>query len=784
MANTKFLTNVDIIQSNLTLGTIRNPATNEAYAINLLDNNSIIAFGDNSATTQNVLVGEYGTTDTDQLWMHGKSGSFFTTDGGANEVPTIAMVIDSSARVGIGTTNPGVKLEVVDSINAQLEVSGYSEETNQANAANGLMFIGNNSLYRGVIDYNASSTSDLIISNTYDNAISGIRFKVSTSGDGGIDAMKIKGNGNVGIGTTTPNAKLEVDVVSGDGILINSADVATIKMKGGGSANWGFATTNLASGDFGIYKSNASGGDPISAGTPQLYIKSNGNIGIDTTNPNSLLTIGGNVVSTSKPTAVISDTTNGGSLVLRGVSPILSFDKTGTGIPKILMDSGGVQFKTGTLDAEGDIDMVILPDGGVTIGKGQLVLGGTGRIQGVDTVSSSTDAANKAYVDAAITTPGNGQIDGRTSGNGLSGSMDATANQSGNTTFTVASNATTAATANTIAYRNGSADIFARLFRSSYSNQSTISGGIAFRVNNGSDNYIRFCNNAPNIRTFISAASTSVVSDNVAILTTGNRKGLAITTDGTEVNLGLNINGLATKGSPQNWDISSVTLLAYDGDETDDNVQIEIADLLSLAGNLSGSGTSGFIAGFTSSGNLGQTSLYNGSTGRVNINNTFTGNPQAGGDADLFITGSATNSAACIVLMNSDVSGSTNQETGRIEFGIKDDNTQGYINTRILSRLKSTPGTGSPGKGQLEFQTSQGSTGNSPLTRMTIDGLGNVGINDTTPAEKLQVNGNIRAGGYKSSDGSTGITGTFTFVDKASATRSLTIKNGLITAKT
>jgi len=92
MANTKFLTNVDIIQSNLTLGTIRNPATNEAYAINLLDTNSIIAFGDNSATTQNVLVGEYGTTDTDQLWMHGKSGSFFTTDGDANEVPTIAMV--------------------------------------------------------------------------------------------------------------------------------------------------------------------------------------------------------------------------------------------------------------------------------------------------------------------------------------------------------------------------------------------------------------------------------------------------------------------------------------------------------------------------------------------------------------------------------------------------------------------------------------------------------------------------------------------------------------------
>jgi hypothetical protein len=102
-----------------------------------------------------------------------------------------------------------------------------------------------------------------------------------------------------------------------------------------------------------------------------------------------------------------------------------------------------------------------------------------------------------------IPSVGNGQIDGRTSGLGLSGSMDATANQSGNTTFTVTSNAVTAANANTIAYRTSSADIRARLFRSNYQNQSTISGGMAFRVNNGADDYIRFCNDKAAIRTFL-----------------------------------------------------------------------------------------------------------------------------------------------------------------------------------------------------------------------------------------------------------------------------------------
>ena len=53
-----------------------------------------------------------------------------------------------------------------------------------------------------------------------------------------------------------------------------------------------------------------------------------------------------------------------------------------------------------------------------------------------------------------IPTVGDGQINGATSGFGLSGSMSATANQSGNTTFTVASNATAAATVNTLMYRD------------------------------------------------------------------------------------------------------------------------------------------------------------------------------------------------------------------------------------------------------------------------------------------------------------------------------------------
>ena len=46
----------------------------------------------------------------------------------------------------------------------------------------------------------------------------------------------------------------------------------------------------------------------------------------------------------------------------------------------------------------------IWTSGTITANNGNIVLGGTGRIQGVDTVSSSTDAANKAYVDNGLAT--------------------------------------------------------------------------------------------------------------------------------------------------------------------------------------------------------------------------------------------------------------------------------------------------------------------------------------------------------------------------------------------
>ena len=72
----------------------------------------------------------------------------------------------------------------------------------------------------------------------------------------------------------------------------------------------------------------------------------------------------------------------------------------------------------------------------VIINSGNIQLNGTGRITGVDTVSASTDAANKAYVDASVPTVNNGTLT-MTTNTGLDGSATFTANQSGNSAFAV-----------------------------------------------------------------------------------------------------------------------------------------------------------------------------------------------------------------------------------------------------------------------------------------------------------------------------------------------------------
>ena len=206
------------------------------------------------------------------------------------------------------------------------------------------------------------------------------KVRITSYGNNWIDPAA---NGNFGIGTASPNAKLEVNVPTGGGILIKSADVATFKMKGaGGVYDWGLATTNLAASDFGMYKSNAGGGDPITAGTAQLYFKSTSSttsdVGIGTTGPNEKLHVVGNIFlnANSAFKASYNNTDNyHGSMRWAGLQ--LGNNGTNKIIAGRTAAGGGFQFYTNnTVDAadytvasDGIMTMAMTNTGNVGIGE-------------------------------------------------------------------------------------------------------------------------------------------------------------------------------------------------------------------------------------------------------------------------------------------------------------------------------------------------------------------------------------------------------------------------------
>ncbi|MFA5961227.1 MAG: hypothetical protein WC848_00920 [Parcubacteria group bacterium] len=131
----------------------------------------------------------------------GNSLGFSTTN-----MASLQMVINSSGNVGIGTTNPTRKLDIVTASDSDVGVytNGYIRSGNlfMAGGAAGLF---NNSV----------SDGGLIFDHAIDNSIelySGVGGNVAfaTNGDSSNYSMLINAAGNVGIGTTAPGYKLHV----------------------------------------------------------------------------------------------------------------------------------------------------------------------------------------------------------------------------------------------------------------------------------------------------------------------------------------------------------------------------------------------------------------------------------------------------------------------------------------------------------------------------------------------------------------------------------------------
>jgi hypothetical protein len=218
---------------------------------------------------------------------------------------TEAMRITSAGYVGIGTTAPVSKLQVSGVITSG-SISGSYGEVDLLRTSDGAVV---NKMY-------ADSSENL---NLWENGgTGGINFYT-----GGAQVMTVTYGGYVGIGTTSPGAKLDIAGSLGDVQVTSNGN--SIVFTGASTTN--YITSNDANSDLRIRTGGAN---------DRVAIESNGNVGIGTTTIASKFEVNGNASIGYSDTAA---PTNGlivnGNVGIGTASPATSIKADINGLVKV-----------------------------------------------------------------------------------------------------------------------------------------------------------------------------------------------------------------------------------------------------------------------------------------------------------------------------------------------------------------------------------------------------------------------------------------------------------------
>lgn len=266
----------------------------------------------------------------------------FSTCADGSATATERMRIDSSGNVGIGTSSPSQKLHVssgsVKTSNGYFFGSTESYLYENANDAVSLR-IGSNGPYIEFTDV-GSNVAEL------GNASGELALTAA-----GAEKVRIKGNGNVGIGTTSPSTSFHVNGSGNQYITVTSSNTQKTGIQFGNNTDpdAGGIRYNTGDNSFRIRTNNAEA----------IRIDSSGNVGIGTALPSEELEV---QAATNATIRIDNEDDSTATLV---------FHNTGSTDRQISVNSGSMRFG-GSSDEQMRIDSSGRLLIGTTTGDGQL----------------------------------------------------------------------------------------------------------------------------------------------------------------------------------------------------------------------------------------------------------------------------------------------------------------------------------------------------------------------------------------------------------------------------